>query len=165
MLSCAKHHIHKMTKKGLVPLTACLAKGKTGLCKGGFPKGKQINSKVRVICAGNAKTFGLRVSGRRNALGSLLGIRKDGWLCGTAPGFAVCFRSNTNTMPNFRVPITSATHDDENCKMHCVSTAGALRRLCRIASRAGKQTTGCFASYTTNGRRSESTSCNSPLRA
>ena len=61
----------------------------------------------------------------------------------------VRFRSNTNTMPNFRVPIASATHDYENCKRHCVSTPGALRRLCRIASRAGKQTTGYFADYTT----------------
>ena len=154
-----------MTKKGLVPLTACLAKGKAGLCKGGFPKEKQMDAKVRVVCAGNAKTFGLRVSGRRNALGSLLGLRKEGWLCGTAPGFAVCFRSNTNTMPNFRVPSTSETHDDENCKRRCASAPGVLKRLCRIASRAGKQTTGYFASYTTKDSRSASMSCNSPLRA
>ena len=84
-----------------------------------------MNAKVRVVCAGNAKPVGLRVSGRRNALGSLLGVRKEWWLCGTVPGFAVCFRSNANTMPNMCVPITSETHDDENCKRRCADAPGA----------------------------------------
>ena len=119
MFSRRQHHWHKRVKsKGgkkadeWKPLTACKPKTKgKGLCRARFPKTKQINAKVKVVCPGVATKHDLRVSGRRNALGSLLGKRSCAWLSGTTPAFAAVFRSNTNTSPNFRLPITEKTHD------------------------------------------------------
>ena len=114
VFSRVQHHIHKRGKDGYEPLTACKRKDcKKGTCKHGFPKVKQLNLKRRVICAGNAAKFGLRVSGRRNALGSILGKRTKVWQSGTTPGFAAIFRANTHTQPNHRLPILEKTHDGE----------------------------------------------------
>ena len=41
-------------------------------CKHDFPMKKRLVSEAKVICRGNARRFGLRPSGRRNALGSIL---------------------------------------------------------------------------------------------
>ena len=121
-------------------------KGK-GLCRARFPKTKQINAKVKVVCPGVAVKHDLRVSGRRNALGSLLGKRSCAWLSGTTPAFAAVFRSNTNTSPNFRLPITEKTHDPA-CSKRCVEAFTSLARICRVAQRAQRQMTGYFAGYT-----------------
>ena len=130
------------------PLTACKPKTKgKGLCRARFPKTKQINAKVKVVCPGVATKHDLRVSGRRNALGSLLGKRSCAWLSGTTPAFAAVFRSNTNTSPNFRLPITEKTHDPA-CRKRCVEAFTSLARICRVAQRAQRQMTGYFAGYT-----------------
>ena len=159
VLSRTNHHVHTAVKKGdeivRVPLAACKKKNsKDGLCKGGFPMHKQLNkgigrkrARVRVICRGNATKFGQKVWGRRNALGSLLGVRSCPWICGTTPGFAVVFRSNTNVMPNMRLPILVNTHDDENCKRRGCVVESDVRRLTMIVSRAGRQQTGYFTGH------------------
>ena len=56
-------------------------------------------------------------------------------------------RSNTNTTPNYRVPITAKTHES-TCTRGCVSNSESNKRLWIIAQKAGKQTTGYFAGYT-----------------
>ena len=100
VLSRTNHHHHKWTKKGWQPLSACMPKGKKNsmVCKHGFAKDKQMTQTVKVICKGNCGKFGLRVRGRRNSLGMILGRRNCPWLCGTAKILAIVFRSNTNTM-------------------------------------------------------------------
>ena len=73
----------------------------------------------KVICRGNARRYGLRPSGRRNALGSALLKRRSEWFSACSPAMALIFRCNTHTAPNFRIPITSETHDPE-CTGDCL---------------------------------------------
>jgi hypothetical protein len=74
--SRTNHHHHKRNSKGeRVPLSACLSKvkKKTLKCKHDFPRSEaQIEGVAKVICKGNAKKYGLRIRGRRNALGTIL---------------------------------------------------------------------------------------------
>ena len=147
VFSRVHHHIHKRGEQGLlVPLSACKSKAKKGACNHDFPKVKHINARVKVVCRGVAAAHGLRVSGRRDAFGSLLGKRSCVWFSGTAPGLAALCRSNTNTMPNFRVPITSRTHD-ASCARACLRAADSVKKLCVIAQRAQKQTPGYYCGY------------------
>ena len=77
---------------------------------------KRVNEKWRVICRGNAKRFGVRIKGKRNQLGMVLGKRTGVWQSGTATALAVFIRSNSHTAPNFRMPPLAALHDDDLCK-------------------------------------------------
>ena len=131
VLSRTNHHHHKWTKHGRVPLTACRAKGKmnTKVCKGNFPKEKQVTAVARIVCKGVAAQMGLRVRGRRNALGAVMGKRNCAWLCGSARILTALFRSNTNTMPNYRVPILPNTHD-ARCEENCVDDDAMMQKLC-----------------------------------
>ena len=53
IFSRAQHRFHKKTKKGYVPLPrACTSSRCKDRCKADFPKEKQVNSTIRVICAG-----------------------------------------------------------------------------------------------------------------
>ena len=143
------HHWHKRDKKTgeRVPLIACRKKGRAkGKCRQRFPKTKQLCARVKVVCPGVASKHDLRISGRRNALGSLLGRRSCEWFTGTSPAFAAIFRSNTNVTPNFRLPITKKTHDVD-CKRDCVALMGSLRKICKVAQRAQRQMTGYFCGY------------------
>ena len=149
ILSRTNHHHHKMTKHGRVPLTACRSKGKKNskTCKANFPKDKELTGTARIVCKGVAVEVGLRVRGRRNALGVILGKRNCPWLCGSARILTALIRSNTNTMPNYRVPILPCTHDAK-CQENCVTDEAMMQRLCLAASKAAKQTTGYFGGYT-----------------
>ena len=119
--------MHKRTKKGFVPLKACLRKvGKRskacGTCKADFPKTSVCVSQTLHICRGVAKRLKLRVSGRRNALGGFVGKRTCMWQSGTTPVFAAAFRSNTHTLPNWRLPPLPETHADECKSAACAKT-------------------------------------------
>ena len=104
---------------------------------------------MRVICKGNAKKFGLRITGRRNSFGSILGRRSCVWQSGTAPGFAAVFRSNTHTQPNHRLPLTEQTHDVELCKRsNCVKNPKLIKVVCKFAQRAQREATGYYCGYT-----------------
>ena len=65
-------------------------KGKRGrggkvTCRAKFPKTKQIAYRAKVVCPGVAAEHGLRISGRQNALGTILARRRSAWLSGTMP--------------------------------------------------------------------------------
>ena len=107
---------------------------------------KRLVSEAKVICRGNARRFGLRPSGRRNALGSILTKRVCKWRSGCSPAMALVFRCNTHTHPNYRVPISDVTHD-KDCKSDCLNKDKA-RLLTAIAYRAQRSTAGYFAGYT-----------------
>jgi hypothetical protein len=147
VISRRHHHIHlKNTRTGLrQPLSGCRSKRSKLACKGDFPKTKRLNLVPKVVCPGNARKHGLRVSGRRNALGSVLSVRRCEWMSECAPGFAVIVRDNTHTAPNYRVPLTEQTHDAK-CKKDCLRTS-KLAKLCAIAQRAQRNTTGYFTGY------------------
>ena len=149
-----QHHMHRLTKKGRVPLKGCLRKqGKA--CKHGFPKSCFKFAKATLICRGIARRFaaaGIRISGRRNAFGSFLLPRGDAWQSASTPSFAVAFRSNTHTAPNWRLPPMPGTHEEELCRSRTcheeVRVAKNLYQLSKIAQRSQRNCTGYFCGYT-----------------
>ena len=124
VFSRVQHHTHRKTKKGYEPLKSCLSKRTRtkGCCKADFPKTKLCVPKALVVCQGLARKLGLRVSGRRNSFGMVVGKRRCEWQSGTTPSFAVLFRSNSHTMPNYRLPLLPSTHEAVGLhkKMHVV---------------------------------------------
>ena len=115
------------------------------LCKAGFPKARVAS--VTLICPGNAKKFGLRVTGRRNALGQILGERECEWFSGTSGILAHVLRSNTNVQTPCRLPILPETHDP-GCKRGACLDPLQSRRMMRVAQRALKSCQGYFGGYT-----------------
>ena len=65
----------------------------------------------RVICPGIAASMGLRCSGRRNALGSVVGRRLCPYFSGTSAILAKLTKSNTNVQSPYRLPLLECTHD------------------------------------------------------
>ena len=96
----------------------------------------------KVICRGNARKYGLRPSGRRNALASILTRRRCMWFSGCAPSMGIIFRCNTHTAPNVRIPPTAQTHDPE-CAEDCLKQETS-KLLTAIAHRALRNTTGYY---------------------
>ena len=89
VMSRCHHHWHpKDPQTGeRHPIRGCLAKGSKHECKAKFPHTKRLNLIAKVVCPGNARKHGLRVPGRRNALGGILGRRRCEWVSGTMTGF------------------------------------------------------------------------------
>ena len=98
-----------------------------------------------LVCSGIAKECGLRVSGRRNFLGAILGPRNSPWLNGTSRAFVTAFGCNTDVSPNDRLPILPETHE-ECCSKGCVENASVAAVACR-AQRAQALTSGYFSGY------------------
>ena len=141
-----QHHHHKKDSNGKrKPLPACRAKKKDE-CKHGFPKTKLLTEKALVVCPGIAQKHGLRVSGRRSALGSILPRRNCVWINGTAPAFAVAFGFNTDVSPNDRLPITKKTHEASCIRGSCVK-ANNTGEVARTESRAQLNQDGYTGGY------------------
>ena len=158
IFSRVQHHWHALNDEGKrVPLKYCKLKGRSGkhICKAGFPKKvlrhgggqiKQDKYRPRVVCQFVAKELGLKTSGRRNALGSIVGRRLSEWFACTSAILAAVTQSNSNVQCNYRVPITPSTHDKDCTSSQCMQNTN-LRRICLIAQRAMKQMTGYFGGY------------------
>ena len=135
-------------------MKTCLSKRarQKGVCKADFPKTKLLTPRALVVCRNLAKKMGLRVSGRRNSFGITVGARSCEWQSGTTPSFAVLFRSNSYTLPNFRVPLLPETHEDECCKSRScrehVSNPKNLKAMSKLAQRAQREATGYYCGYT-----------------
>ena len=127
------------------PIRHCRTKGCSTTCKAGFPMEKRLVSKAKIICPGNAHRHDLRVAGRRNALGSVLSRRRCPWRSGGARAMAAFLRHNTQTGPNFRVPLAPETHDPE-CKADCCKKHSMVTMV-RAAQRAQRNTTGYCTGY------------------
>ena len=147
VMSRCNHHMHLPDPKtGIrVPLSGCRSKKAKHKCKGQFPFKKKLTLMPKIICRGNARQYGLRPSGRRNALGTILTRRRCMWLSGCAPAKAIIFRCNTHTAPNFRVPPTKKTHDPD-CSHDCLKRDMA-KLLTAISQRAQRNTTGYYTGY------------------
>lgn len=144
--SRVQHHHHKKDAKGnRKPLPACRAQ-KSEDCKHGFPKTKLLTENALVVCPGIAEKCGLRVSGRRNALGSILSRRNCVWINGTAAAFAVAFGFNTDISPNDRLPIMKETHEVSCTRSSCVKDINT-GEVSRAESRAQLDTDGYFGGY------------------
>ena len=87
IFSRVQHHWHKLNDEGeRVPMKYCKPKGRSShsnCCLRGFPKkvlrdqkGKIRSEKyrARIICKGVAAELKLKISGRRNMLGSIAGL-------------------------------------------------------------------------------------------
>jgi len=158
VFSRVQHHWHDTDKEGKdIPMKYCRIKTKHvgGCnCKMGFPRQVAIANGViqkdkyrhRVVCPGIAKSLGLRCSGRRNALGSIVGRRLCKWFSGTSAVMAKVFKSNTNVQVPYRVPITGDTHDKDCTSEKCLSPK-TRRRQFLIGQRAVKQMLGYFGGY------------------
>ena len=143
VFSRCHHHWHPTDAKTgkRMPIRGCKAKTGGG-CKARFPMTRKCTLKPKVICGGNCRRHEMRVAGRRNALGSILTTRREGWMSGTAPAFAVMFRHNTHTAPNYRVPLLPETHDP-SCKAGCL-TKHSLTQMTAAAQRGQRNTTGYY---------------------
>jgi hypothetical protein len=183
VFSRVQHHVHLKTKEGYVPLSYCARKERksrnqkiksTGKCKQDFPMTSLIMKTSAVVCQGVAKRLGLRVSGRRNALGKIMNARTCEWQSGTSLAMATCFRANTHTAPNYRVPLLPCTHTDALCRskacraqifiklpaeegtaacatdklMRQRKAARFLKILGKLAQRAQREATGYYCGYT-----------------
>ena len=161
IFSRVQHHMHKKTKKGFVPLRSCARKGcrTSTVCKHDMPKTCFGFKKVALICRGIARRCAaakIRVSGRRNAFGSMLGPRTDQWQSGTMASFAVGFRTNTHTAPNWRLPPMPGTHADDLCRSatcHAqIRTGQFIKVASRIAQRSQRNCTAYYCGYTFKGQ-------------
>ena len=126
-----------------------------GSGKHGHPKNKFSNAKAVLICQGIAKKFkdaGIKVTGRRNAFASLLCPRSDPWQSGTHACFAVAFRSNSHTAPNWRLPPIEGLHCNEICKNpKCALQSNCqryIKAVSKITQRIQRLCTGYYCGYT-----------------
>ena len=58
---------------------------------------------------------------------------------------AIIFRCNTHTAPNYRVPLTTRTHDPD-CTLDCLDNENSTKTTA-IAYRAMRNTTGYYTGY------------------
>ena len=126
-------------------------KKNSAFCTADFPKTNVLTEKTVVVCQGVARTFKLRVRGRRNAFGLWQGERTDMWQSGTTPSLAVHFRSNSHTMPNYRVPLTPAIHTAVCSCGACQKQQAkemlsklSLKTVSKIAQRVQRESTGYY---------------------
>ena len=105
-----------------------------------------------LVCRGIAKKLSLKVSGRRNAIGKIIGRRQCEWQSGTCPALAILLRSNTHTAPNYRLPLTKHTHDDDACPSQACAewtrNKDSTKVLSKLAQRAQREATGYYCGYT-----------------
>ena len=142
-----QHHVHKKGPDGQrTPLASCKTAAKDGRCRHEFPMDLRLTEEALVVCPGIAKKHGLRISGQRNALGSILGKRNSAWLNGTAQAFTAVFGFNSDTSPNDRLPILEETHE-ASCTLECIGPAASVERVARRAQYTQTQTAGYFAGY------------------
>ena len=135
VFSRVQHHVHKKDKDGYyIPLNACrrrdskkkLGVKPTHICKHNFPMENGLSANTLLLCPGLAKRFHLSVTGKRNSLGLWLGRRTCVWQSGTTPALATHFRSNTNTMPNHRLPPLPEFHSTECKNTKCKAKLAAV---------------------------------------
>ena len=136
-----------------MPLHNCAKKkSKSATCKHDFPMTKLCIDSPAVVCRGVAKKLGLKVSGRRNAVGKIMGRRRCEWQSGTCPALAIQFRSNTHTSPNFRVPLMPETHDKSVCSSPAcaqwITAPRTTKVISKLAQRAQREATGYYCGYT-----------------
>ena len=155
-MKCAQHHIHKRdAKSGKRTLpNACQSFRAQATCKHDFPLEAKVNTgPALLVCKGVARKRGLKLSGTRAMLGSILGKRNSAWIDGTAPGLCVGFSGcNTDVKLNDRVPILPCTHEDAHCDRRCVPRCSAKRKraltkMIRKMQTAQSQINGYFGGY------------------
>ena len=100
------------------------------VCKHEFPKLNRVNGdRPLIICKALAKQRGLTGTGNRSTIGTVLGMRNNEWLNGTAPGFIIGLSgANSDVKLYDLVPILDETHETELCNGNCVPKDEAARK-------------------------------------
>lgn len=160
----AQHHWHRRARDGWEPLAACKRKG-TKVCKAEYSLLKRITTRQHVVCPGVAKKFGLRVSGRRNALGPVIGKRGGPWFPPTAPALSavsarIQTRSRTAAPRSRRRPTTTPSAHARVPKSQARS-----RSLVQPPEVHKSRPLAITRATQLKCSRSEGTNCNSPLQA
>ena len=143
----AQHHMHV---NGHVP-NACKSTKNTKVCKHEFPKLTRMNvDRPIIICKRIAKRRHLTSSGNRSTLGTVLGLRNNEWLNGTAPGFCVGISgANTDVKVYDLVPIIDETHEGTLCTGKCVPEKDAdKKRAAERSMRAMEKNVASYNGYT-----------------
>ena len=151
---CAQHHIHKKdpkTGERRIP-NACQSYRAPTKCKHDYPQEHRMNAAgpALLVCKGIARKRGLKLTGSRTVLGSILGQRNNKWVNGSAPGLIVGLSGgNSDVRLNDRLPITEDTHEAAHCRRRCIAKGPAKRkralaRLVRRMQTAQAQTNGYF---------------------
>ena len=132
-MSRCQHHIHRLVtdpktkqEKRIIP-NACMGKRNKKECKHEAPWSNRVSpawmTRPLLVCKGSAKQFKFRTSGVRNWMGQTLGLRNEEWLNGCMPDLCVAFAgSNSNVMPNDRLPIIEQTHERCCTQKRCLKT-------------------------------------------
>ena len=93
-----------------------------------------------IVCRGIAKARGLTSSGNRSTIGTVLNIRNNPWINGTAPGFCVGLSGmNSDVKLYDLVPITDETHECAVCTGKCLPKNEAAKRRKVIKSKRAKE--------------------------
>ena len=93
-----------------------------------------------------------KCTGRHNAFASLLCRRSDPWQSATHACFAVAFRNNSHTAPNWRLPPIEGLHCSEICKnKKCALQSNCqryIKAVSKITQRVQRLCTGYYCGYT-----------------
>jgi len=145
--SRVQEHVHHRTSDGWKPLASCRSKRNPCKCKHDFPVSPKYRNCSRLVCPGNAKKLGMSIRGKRNGLGRILVPRTGEWTNGTHPALAIVHRFNTDTKPNYHLPVCASVHDTELCTEKCISDPDLGKRIACKAMKAGRLATGYFTGY------------------
>mgnify|MGYP000148713704 CR=1 FL=1 len=107
---------------------------------------------AKAICPGIARQHGLRVSGRRNAIGDVLGKRPCVWYSECCRLHCVVSRCNTHNKPHIRIPILPQTHE-KTCNAGCLDDVGLQKTMQIAVQRAMMQMTRHFGGYIAKRRK------------
>ena len=167
VLSRYQHHWHAWddstkTRKPMkyrIPRSKEVRKKGKLECKGRFPRtvrreknGKIIKALCRpqIVCLGVAEELDLKDSGRKNMLEARAGTRRNSWSSATSAMLVKVIRSNTNTQTDYRIPISTRTHDPHCTKkryIRALSSWKQTRKSLRIAQRTRHQMVDYFSGY------------------
>ena len=110
------HHIHLPNEEDpegpRKPMASCINKSHPKECKSRFPRDKEteVLNQPTVVCTGISKMLGLRISGKKGMMGSVVGPRNDPWLNGTHPALMYDLQCNSDTLLTYRLPVIPETH-------------------------------------------------------
>ena len=144
------HHVHpKDPETGERKMLAgCCSKRRPNECRGRFPRVHDVDHFAQsnaVVCPKLANVLELPTSGRKNSLGTCVGMRNHDSLNGGQRTVMLTLRCNSDTLFTYRMPVCQETHT------HCGSVdclvAEALQESAQVVRRAQRDQVGYVSDY------------------
>ena len=113
-----QHHIHPPDTDAVRNVPPwCQLKNRPKECRAGFPLEQcmcqpWMQEEPSTVCHGIAKQMGLRTSGKKGSLGTVVGPRNDPCLNGTHPALLHDLACNSDTLLLYRLPVIPETHSE-----------------------------------------------------